>query len=299
MGKELQGLKRAIKKATRRYASALDSVGRSYLKLWELNSYGVAEPSSLAQAEDDFLSGRFGEDYGDVGAGISELAGARLVSAADHLNSTAALLTPSNTGVFSVWATGRAMLEAAGLAYWLLDPDVDPDSRYVRGLNDRLNSLAGAIRFMERGKVSLEDVVTNPTDTMDHVIQRAQTFGFSIDGDGRNRRVRGQKLPSWTELVDHLTEPGVYSVFSGYSHNEIWALGHQQTPMKNVNDPSGLGRSFSKASISLQDYQSLGQRLVTGFTTSVERHIRYHGWEEIDNWTTTVTRSRSSLSKLL
>jgi hypothetical protein len=213
---------------------------------------------------------------------VPHVVGARFLVATDCLLGAAEIVRSKKTGVFSLWPVGRAVLEAAGRAYWLLEPDLDYRSRFARALNGRLDSLSGAVRFRERGNIPDTEVLMDPEAMIEQIRQQAKASGFELTGKGRYVRVKEEPIPSDTDLVDGLTFPGVYSLFSGYSHSELWTVSHHQEPVE-IEDPAGKGRHFSQVTQSLAEVQLFCKTLVDGFNRAADAAVNYYGWND-EEW---------------
>ena len=286
-----------MRRATRRYANALTNVAVAYMDLWEAHDYGDPNPGSPAKVEHEKLEDEFGEEYIDPGGSVITLTGVYLTTAVDHMRSTAALFTEKRAGVFSVWVTGRALLEVCGITYWLLEPTLDPEQRQARVFTDRLHSLAGAETFIERANIDVKDVENDPGTRIAGILEQSKTMTFETGRTGRGVWYVGEPRPSMTALVDDLAYPGTYSVFSGYSHGELWALAHQQIPA-DIADPTGKDRSFSRAAIGVEEYQALALYLLQGFVGAVRRFAEHLGWEETQPFAETAKRANADLAKL-
>jgi hypothetical protein len=264
--------------AARRYSHALANVGHAWTSLHKTESYGAARPESLAEADAVRLREWCGEHYQDPDGSISAMVSGRMAVAVDHAHATANLYVDKDIGVFSVWATGRSCLEMLATVYWLMEPNISSEDRLGRVINDRLISLRGAKRLIEGGTVGSADVVIEPSDRIADVVERSSRMGYMIIKTSKGPQLKPER-PSFTNLVDSLAHGGVYSLASGMSHGEVWAITHHQRLVEGFQDPSGQDRQMSQLQVSVIEYQALAALLLASLGTTIDRVANYYGWD--------------------
>lgn len=249
--------------------------------MYDTEHHGAPTPGSPAATEAAELDDLVGEHYEDPGGTNISIVASRMWAANDHLHGVAHLLTPKDTGYLSTWATGRACLEMLAGAHRMSDPSIDHRERLGRVINERLHSLRGATRLIAKGEIGQDDIQRDPEGRHSDLLERAAKIGFTIVGTGVKRQVDPPR-PSATDLVDGLTTGGIYSLFSGMSHGEIWAMAHFQEEVPGYEDPSGLARRMSRSRVTVQEYQSLVSLLADAHHTTVTTVSSYLGWETGD-----------------
>ena len=272
-------MREAAKKATRRYSQALGNLGRAWDGLHEAEYHGAARPESPAAQDASYLGEKCGDFYDDPGGSIGALVSGRMSVAVDHLQGTGHLYLAKNTGIFSVWATGRSFFEMLGTVFWLTEPEISAEFRLGRVINDRLISLRGSQKFIEKGLVREEDIKVDPTKRAADLLDRSTKMGYEVVKTSSGKQVDPER-PSLTDLVDGLIAGGLYSLCSAMSHGEIWAITHHQRMAEEVSDPSGQDRELSQIHVSVEEYQALANFLQTALGKTVNRVATYFGWDD-------------------
>ena len=267
------------KRATRRYSQAIANVGRAWKRMYETEDHGAARDGSVAAQDSEHLAEWCGDKYIDPGGSIVAMIAARMGVADDHLQGTSHLLLPKDTGIFSVWATARSFLEMVGTVYWLCEPVIMGEDRLGRVINERLVSLRGSQRFIEKGVIQEQDIELDPGKRAADVLKRSEAMGYSLTQTRYGMQVDPER-PSFTDLVDDLATSGIYSLSAGMSHGEIWAVAHHQQLVEEMDDPSGQDRQMSKFQVTVRDYQALANLLVGSMGQAVNRVTDYLGWDD-------------------
>jgi hypothetical protein len=253
----------------------------------ETENNGRPRPDSQAADEAGYLEEKCGELYRDPGGSISTVVSFRMTVALDNLHGTAKLFLPRETGIFSVWSTGRSFFEMAGTAYWLTDPDINADDRLGRVMNERLVSLDGSRHLIERGLGPVEKGDPNFDELFDQeVVQRIDLLVDRFTDLGyeptKDRRQVKPVRPSLSDLVDDVSLRGMYSLLSTYSHGEIWAVTHHQRDVRFVTDSDGRERRLAAPSVFVSEYQLLARAMHQAFGKAVLRIVEYNGWPAAD-----------------
>jgi hypothetical protein len=202
------------------------------------DAWHPAYGSSQARAEADEVTGRLRSDgttpWGSAPVEVIWKAG-ELLSAAvlEYARAAAALMVPP----FRVWAPGaeaRAAVEAAAQLTWLLDPSVS-------GALTRVGRYY-ALRLYSARRLELTYSRVGPADplglygkSVDDIQSEAASLGLSRVLNRKSEAIgyEGQKFPGLDQISNEITGAnGAYSVLSGSSHSELWALlsGYQDRP---------------------------------------------------------------------
>lgn len=171
-----------------------------------------------------------------------------LASSQDHLQMLAHAI---GTGplAFAYSTIARGAMEAAGRAWWLLDPAVDDTRRLGRYMTDRLYSWQETIRLVD-GEAP-EDGATRAQQEqrIDRLTACAERYGFKVHR-ARSRPVAiGEPRPKTTTLLEAvLADPAdglstgatLYRVLSAAAHATLYALLQPTTVVREHNDGSAL-----------------------------------------------------------
>jgi hypothetical protein len=118
----------------------------------------------------------------------------------------------------------RALLEAAALSCWILDPGVDARIRVSRSLALRYE---GILQQQKWARAAGEDP-SKASTRLDEVAKVAESLGYQPIKDARGQHCgAGMRMPSVTELIrDVLDEEPLYRLLSAVAHGHHWAI-HQ------------------------------------------------------------------------
>lgn len=198
--------------------SALSGFGEAARSLKEENAY-EAQPGSRKLREETE-----GDTY-HVGRAYA-CAFLLLNAAQDHLESMSRLLNHDDLTQYGFPVLGRATIENAGRAAWLLDEGIDANARMGRGLTTWLISLQESFVVAELNG----DGATMQRDQQEitSALDSAQSLGFTV-GKNRQRQqiVQEESMPSATDLAV-LMLPGsgksTYKFLSAASHGTTYGL---------------------------------------------------------------------------
>jgi hypothetical protein len=288
---------KATRRDLRRLDAALHDVEKAYESLVTSSDYGAPAVGSKAEADVEAAEARsipeslWGRERIDT---LHALILLRLAAASDNLAATGTLLGQKGEGVYSPWTAARSVLEAAGIAYWLLDPALGLEARISRAFTDRLVSIRGAARFGSKIGATFDF-----EQRSDEVAETARSLGLQVSGTGLKRYV-GEPFPTKTEVVTELLgtqlSPANYSLFSAWAHGEAWALLDTVQRGEDHEDPSGAGRRLRRASITFDHYQFIAAISARGFVNAVNRGLGYFGWASLD-WERRVQNAFRSIGK--
>jgi hypothetical protein len=202
---------------------------------------------------------------------------------ADQLMGLAKLLTePVQT--IAPWTSVRALIEASGLATWLLNPKVDVRARVQRSFAFRFDGLTEQVKFLRALGNEIE--LAKAISRIDYVEQLALELGYpKIEKDGKRTGI-GQIMPSITEIVQQeLDQEAAYRLSSAMIHVHSWAI--TQLSFKTLEEATMIvngedGNSFSiKALEKHMDPRSviyLSQNAVVSFARPIWCQCILFGW---------------------
>ena len=175
----------------------------------------------------------------------------------------------------------RSLLEAAALACWLLDPEIDAKIRVSRSLALRFEGMDQQARWAKaagydpaRGKQRLQDVI---------VVAAEMGYEPVIDARGRVSGA-GQHMPSVTTLIHSvLDEEPLYRLLSAVAHGHTWALqqlSFQRAPEFDIASPiSGRNLSGVTKGTSGSAFALLLLVAAQSFGRAVWLQAAYFGWD--------------------
>jgi hypothetical protein len=205
-------------------------------------------------------------------------------AAADQLMGLAKLLTePVQT--IAPWTSVRALIEASGLAAWLLNPDVDVMTRVQRGFAYRYSGLNEQVKFVR--VTGDEKVLDIANSRIDHIEQLALKLGYpKFEKEGKRTGI-GQIMPGITEIVrQELDQEAVYRLSSAMIHVHSWAI--SQLSFKILEEESTIVNKENGSSFSITALEKhmdpasviyLSHNAVIGFTRPAWYLSLLFGWD--------------------
>ncbi len=135
------------------------------------------------------------------------------------------------TGAFTivpVAALLRPLVEVASQAWWLLEPEIGAVARVARMQAVRYRSAVEGERVAKMMEVP-ENQVHLHTERVQQVADYSRGLGLDVPGkDGYAYVCAGERLPTPTYRVQQMFAevdvPGVYNLYSGFTHGELFAL---------------------------------------------------------------------------
>jgi hypothetical protein len=150
--------------------------------------------SAARENEDESLRGEWGQTPASDANNLGRLL---CISASDHMLSLADALASPSTGAFVSFTIGRGVLEAAGRAWYLMDPAVDLRERVRRYMNEKLWSINESRRFLEGLQSG-----TGKLDEVEDAIRRTATGkGYAVR-ESRNGWQLGDERPTIVAACD-------------------------------------------------------------------------------------------------
>jgi len=202
--------------------------------------------------------------------------------AADHLTGFLKLTTePCET--IAPWTCTRALLEAASLSVWLLEPGLAVERRVARGFALRFEGLTQQLKWARaEGTVDAQLAV----DRIAKVTNDAVGLGFSSVLDRKGRQVGiAERMPSVTELVrDGLDQEVTYRLLSAVAHGHFWAVRQAGFEILGGVTKTADGtplRSMSKA-VNMEGMLYLASCSAMAFGRATWLQGLYSGWESDD-----------------
>ncbi len=205
-------------------------------------------------------------------------------AAADQLMGLTKLLTePVQT--IAPWTSVRALIEASGLAAWLLNPNIDVATRVQRSFAFRFDGLNEQVKFLRALGNEIE--LAKAISRIDYVEQLALELGYpKFEKEGKRIGI-GQIMPSITEIVrQELDQEAVYRLSSAMIHAHGWAI--SQLSFKKLEEATVVvndenGNSFAVTALAKHmDPTSviyLSQNSVICFARSVWFQSLLFGWD--------------------
>ena len=155
--------------------------------------------------------------------------------AGDHLVAFTRLVTEPVQTV-APWTCIRAVLESSAKSLWLLDPEINIQSRVGRSLAFRYDGLMQQRKFANISNDS--QAIQNITSRMDEIDSLSGQLGFDPVVDKHGRRIGiGEKLPYTTNLIQAVLGMGKnYRILSGMAHAQpsvLQELGFRKNKIGN------------------------------------------------------------------
>jgi hypothetical protein len=212
-----------------------------------------------------------------------------LASAQDHLEHLAHAI---GTGplAFAYGTLARGSMEAAGRAWWLLDPDIDDARRLGRYMTDRLYSWQETVRLADGITGADQDVREQQTQRMEAVAACAERHGFLVRRQQRVPVSVGEPRPTSMKLLDAiLADPAdglstgatLYRMLSAVAHATLYGL-LQPTQVLHQN-PDGS----AMAGVAIDDLQLAQMTLgpVLAYSRAMTSLSALWGWDHaLQEW---------------
>jgi hypothetical protein len=157
-------------------------------------------------------------------------AGIALLAPGDHMCALERALTqPVMT--FAPWSLARSVLEAASVASWLLDPDLDVKARISRSMTLRLSHLrheATFVRVAQQQHPEAREQFSKAIPLVERrirgLVTQAERLKLAVKLDKNNKPTAiGARMPTATDLAGLLGEGPLYRLFSAAAHGRTWA----------------------------------------------------------------------------
>lgn len=243
------------------------------LEVGKGNSNGHPLPGSPAarENEDESLHGKWGQTPASDANNLGRLL---CISASDHMLSLADALASPNTGAFVSFTIGRGILEAAGRAWYLMDPAVDLRERVRRYVNEKLWSINESRRFLDGLQSG-----TGKLDEVEEAIRRtAASKGYAVQNSRNGWRLDDER-PTIMAVCDLiLTTPVGRSEFGSATYRFLSASAHggEAGLAGHLEHEDDTQFTVAKQSVSHARYLlwPLKAYVVMG-----DRFLRHYGWD--------------------
>lgn len=171
-----------------------------------------------------------------------------IASSQDHLQLLAHAI---GTGplAFAYSTVARGAMEAAGRAWWLLDPSIDDTRRLGRYMTDRLYSWQETIRLVEGEAPDAVAGRAQQRQRIERMGACAERYGFKVHRTRGLPVAVGESRPKTTTLLEAvLADPEdglstgamLYRVLSATAHATLYALLQPTTVVREHGDGSVL-----------------------------------------------------------
>jgi hypothetical protein len=159
-----------------------------------------------------------------------DLARSALIGALDHIRTWKSVFESGLLPAYAHWSIIRSAHEMALVAYWLVEPGINPDERRARGIAAQL------VDYDERRKVekdfgikSIQSPGKSAHDRYSNLFGVARGYGLT-KGDRKGQDVLTSPMPNTVDLFCRYEDmgsgvkgSGMYRLQSGYAHGKQWA----------------------------------------------------------------------------
>jgi hypothetical protein len=253
----------------------------------ELRESGSSLPAADSQGMAEIAAGRefrgpspWGDDPVEQAHNQAQLL---LVSANDCSRALVRLLSSDTTPVYAHTVLGRASLELAGRAWWLVEAGIGVRLRIARIMNERLFGLSQENRLPLNA-----DDLQRAQERREGLLAEAARLGFNTAGPAR--QAIEEERPGQTEVMRKLFRVGedealgelIYGMFSAVAHGTTFGLADSVT--RDAPDiPKMPGVTWGAV------YTSSGQVLIVltavlvGIAEAYRRRNELFGWRS-ESW---------------
>ncbi len=202
----------------------------------------------------------------------------RLKVARDHLVGLVNLLAPPFT-LFAWASVARQALEAAGRAYWLLDPDLDLHERVHRSLSEQLTSVQEQLDLC-RVLPWVEHEPDQLTEGQQRILDEARILGVKAP----------KRLPSATKIASEVLQPDMATEGGAEAIYKVLCAASHGTPYATVSAYRDAGPADDPYSRTLKPYLEVHSvyhpimGAVLAHLAAVARAVEYCGCEHPDQW---------------
>jgi hypothetical protein len=201
-----------------RLQSALSGFGQAAHSLKEQNNYKAKSGSRKLREESEGDAYHVGRAYA--------CAFLLLNAAQDHLESMSRLLNHDDLTQYGFPVLGRATIENASRAAWLLNPTIDAKARMGRGLTTWLLSLQESLAVARL--TGDREIERRDRSEISAALDIVKSLGFTVGKNQIGQKiVKEEPMPSATNLAS-LTLPksgmSSYKFLSAASHGTTYGL---------------------------------------------------------------------------
>jgi hypothetical protein len=223
------------------------------------------------------------------------LAQVRLLAAVDHFAAVRELLE-SPDFIYAPASLARTALECTGRAWWLLDPEIDVESRVKRGAADRLVSMG------ELARTPIPEVKAHARERIDRILVGARRFDLEAvrTRTGVYRGLGDVIIPgimeTLREQLGETTGEVAYRELTLIAHGEPYGL---IASSRVVADPTGrYEKGLFAPEVKAGTVASRMGAVVLSYMEAVDREVRLFGWDRTD-WEASRDESKKAMGRLL
>lgn len=184
------------------------------------------------------------------------------------------------------WTCVRAVVEAAALAAWLLDPAVEASERVQRSFALRYEGLSQQVKFARAA--GNESEATIAAARIDEVERVAISLGFPrLENRKAHRTGIAQHMPSVTYVIARtLDKEATYRLLSPVTHAHHWAL--LQTSFRKTEEHETYYTEDSAERASVRLFKKslppigvafLSKEAMCAFSTPIQHKCSLFGWD--------------------
>lgn len=236
------------------------------------------------------------QPWGTVGleTAISVASLKLMIAAWDHLGSIAMLLSPNGMTLFGHTVLGRATVEAASRAHWILEGDIGPRRRVARAMTERLSSAREAAK-VEKGlgrdvgqQRHVEEILT---DGAAYGLQRRVNRNGDLLDEYEEHRPSATDAAS--KVLASLGSNGgaLYGYMSAFIHGADYAV------LQHLAD-AGPGNDEQRRSVQpVLPAENLGWVIavaVSAHSAAYDEYVTLHGWPRSD-WEHHLNQTRAGI----
>ncbi len=211
-------------------------------------------------------------------------AGLLIFAANDCARSMTSLLRGDPTPVFSHTVLARSVLEHAGRAWWLLDPDVGDRVRVARGMNERIFGLS------QQGRMPLDPKdASRARERRKALFKIGAELGFlKVRPKGNSPPMLDEERPGQTEIIRRLMATGkdrslgefVYGLYSAVAHGTTFGLSNSVT-LDAEELPKTPGVTWGAVYTGSGEVVIVLCAVVIGWGQAIDRKNKLFGWQSV------------------
>ncbi len=148
-----------------------------------------------------------------------------LVAGEAHLRAALQLAEAEPVHVLTLFSAVRSAMEQLGLAMWILDPELDPQTRAARAWGVRWQDLRQGDLFA--GEARNAAMADHIREVMIALVGQAQDFELGVAAKAEEQPITGVGVnqPGWTDLFGKVFDfRSGYRLYSAVAHGTQWAL---------------------------------------------------------------------------
>lgn len=277
-------------------ARRLELLPKTAAEAREANAYRPGTNSQLRRELDDL------DEYRvrviDYGMNIARL---RLVAAEDHL-ATLGVGFAHDQIIYGNYSTARACIEISARAWWLLEPDIDGETRTLRCLTDRFYSDGQMLLASPEGRTA--HVRATITERHDEAVAAGVELLRAPHGTYRTTAARPSGVDLLRAIFDPVTdtEAGevhlgemLYRVLSAYIHGTDYAL-RQMLHGQGPADEDGLVPTVIGTNLNLE--VAVIMSTLVPYINAADAEYRINDWRH-ERYASLLQMLRATLEKLV